>query len=40
VLSGILKSQEADIRRAYGADFAELETAVKDDWIRIVGVRR
>jgi ribosomal protein L11 methyltransferase len=40
VLSGILKSQEADIHGAYEADFAELETAVKDDWIRITGIRR
>jgi ribosomal protein L11 methyltransferase len=40
VLSGILKTQEPDIRRAYEADFAELEVAVKDDWIRIAGVRR
>ena len=40
VLSGILKTQEADIRRAYQAEFAELETQAKDDWIRIVGRRR
>ena len=40
VLSGILKTQEPDIRRAYEADFAELETQVKDDWIRVVGVRK
>src|SRR6185312_682838 len=40
VLSGILKTQEADIRRAYKADFAELETQAKGDWIRVVGRRR
>jgi|SRR5579885_2275624 len=40
VLSGILKSQEPDIRRAYEADFTELETQAKDDWIRISGIRR
>jgi ribosomal protein L11 methyltransferase len=40
VLSGILKTQEPDIRRAYEADFAELETQAKDDWIRIVGIRK
>ena len=40
VLSGILKTQEADIRRAYQAEFAELETQAKDDWIRIVGIRK
>lgn len=40
VLSGILKTQEPDIRRAYEADFAELETQVKDDWIRVIGVRK
>ena len=40
VLSGILKTQEPDIRRAYQADFAELEVASKDDWIRVSGIRR
>ena len=40
VLSGILKTQEPDIRRAYQTEFAELETQVKDDWIRIVGIRK
>jgi ribosomal protein L11 methyltransferase len=40
VLSGILKTQEPDIRRAYQTDFAELETQAKDDWIRISGRRR
>jgi ribosomal protein L11 methyltransferase len=40
VLSGILKAQEPDIRRAYEADFAGLETQAKDDWIRISGVHR
>ena len=40
VLSGILKTQEPDIRRAYEADFAGLETQAKDDWIRITGIRR
>ena len=40
VLSGILKTQEPDIRRAYEADFMDLEVASKDDWIRISGVRR
>ena len=40
VLSGILKTQEPDIRRAYEADFTDLETAAKDDWIRISGIRR
>jgi ribosomal protein L11 methyltransferase len=40
VLSGILKSQEPDIRRAYAAEFAELETQAKEDWIRIIAVRR
>jgi ribosomal protein L11 methyltransferase len=40
VLSGILKTQEPDIRRAYEAEFAELESQAKDDWIRIVAVRR
>ncbi len=40
VLSGILKTQEADIRRAYEADFTGLETQAKDDWIRITGIRR
>jgi len=40
VLSGILKTQEPDIRRAYEADFMGLETASKDDWIRITGIRR
>ena len=40
VLSGILKTQEPDIRRAYEADFTGLETQAKDDWIRIVGIRR
>ena len=40
VLSGILKSQEPDLRRAYAADFVELEVASKDDWIRISAVRR
>ena len=40
VLSGILKTQEPDIRRAYQTEFAELETQAKDDWIRIVGIRK
>lgn len=40
VLSGILKTQEPDIRRAYGVDFAELEVAAKEDWIRVTGIRR
>lgn len=40
VLSGILKTQEPDIRRAYATDFAGLEVASKEDWIRITGVRR
>jgi ribosomal protein L11 methyltransferase len=40
VLSGILKTQEQDIRRAYAADFAELESTTKDDWIRITARRR
>ena len=40
VLSGILKTQESDIRRAYEGDFAELETQTKDDWIRVTGIRR
>ena len=40
VLSGILKTQEPDIRRAYEADFAELEVAAKEDWIRISGIRK
>jgi ribosomal protein L11 methyltransferase len=40
VLSGILKTQEPDIRRAYQAEFVELETQAKDDWIRITGIRR
>ena len=40
VLSGILKTQETDIRRAYEADFAELEVASKEDWIRVTGIRR
>jgi len=40
VLSGILKTQEPDIRRAYAADFAELESTAKDDWIRITARRR
>jgi len=40
VLSGILKTQEPDIRCAYEADFGDLEVASKDDWIRISGVRR
>lgn len=40
VLSGILKTQEPDIRRAYEADFTELEVASKEDWIRVTGRRR
>jgi len=40
VLSGILKSQEQDIRRAYVTDFAELEATTKEDWIRITAKRR
>lgn len=40
VLSGILKTQEPDIRRAYEADFTGLEVASKDDWIRITGIRK
>ena len=40
ILSGILKTQEPDIRRAYEADFRDLEVASKDDWIRISAVRR
>jgi len=40
VLSGILKTQEQDIRRAYAGDFAELESTSKEDWLRITGVRR
>ena len=40
VLSGILKTQDPDIRRAYEADFAGLEVASKEDWIRITGIRR
>lgn len=40
VLSGILKTQEPDIRRAYEADFTGLEVASKDDWIRVTGIRR
>ena len=40
VLSGILKTQEPDIRRAYEADFADLEVASKEDWIRITARRR
>jgi ribosomal protein L11 methyltransferase len=40
VLSGILKTQEPDIRRAYEADFMGLEVASKDDWIRISGIRK
>ena len=40
VLSGILKTQEPDIRRAYEADFTGLEVATKEDWIRITGIRR
>lgn len=40
VLSGILKTQEPDIRRAYEADFMGLQVASKEDWIRITGIRR
>ncbi len=40
VLSGILKTQEPDIRRAYRADFTNLQVASKEDWIRITGIRR
>jgi ribosomal protein L11 methyltransferase len=40
VLSGILKAQEPDIRRAYEATgFSGFETESKGDWIRITAVR-
>jgi ribosomal protein L11 methyltransferase len=40
VLSGILESQEQDIRRAYASGFTGFETARREDWLRITAVRR
>ncbi|HEY1992558.1 MAG TPA: 50S ribosomal protein L11 methyltransferase [Gammaproteobacteria bacterium] len=39
VLSGILGSQEQDIRRAYAPWFKDFATATRGDWIRITALR-
>ncbi|HEU5399594.1 MAG TPA: 50S ribosomal protein L11 methyltransferase [Gammaproteobacteria bacterium] len=40
VLSGILESQEADIRAAYETQFEAFEVAKREDWLRIKAVRK
>ena len=40
VLSGILVNQEKDIQRAYAPWFESLETAKREDWLRLVLRRR
>lgn len=40
VLSGILVNQERDIQRAYAPWFESLETARREDWLRLVLRRR
>jgi len=40
VLSGILESQEADIRAAYEPHFGSFEVAKREDWLRITAVRK
>ena len=39
VLSGILESQEPDIRRAYAGAFEDLAVTAKDGWLRITARR-
>lgn len=39
-LSGILKEQAEEVRAAYAPHFELDPTALKDDWVRISGVRR
>ncbi|HEV2110560.1 MAG TPA: 50S ribosomal protein L11 methyltransferase, partial [Gammaproteobacteria bacterium] len=40
VLSGILGSQEQELRQAYAPHFDSFETVKKDDWLRITAIRR
>lgn len=40
VLSGILESQEQELREAYAPHFDSFETTKRDDWLRITAIRR
>ena len=40
VLSGILESQEQELREAYGPHFDSFETTKREDWLRITAIRR
>ena len=39
-LSGILRGQEGELLARYAEWFDELRVAVREDWVRIEGVRR